>query len=191
MRLCTLLSCLLAVSFVSGTEQQRNSLPLHLVEGRLWLPGVKRYCSPSLFPVGTLYMYVCCAVFTDQNVKSSKIKLLLSINGGSQLQSFPRTDGSFTFYGVPAGTHMLDVVSLELVFPQASHVCIQSAAHNTLLLSAGLQCPARLTVQVRVDVDGTTGRVAGSYANNPMQAKLVSKSCIRLTPQVAYAEWLC
>lgn len=58
------------------------------------------------------------AVFTDQSVKSSKVKLLLSVNGGDQLQSFPKTDGTFAFYDVPAGTHMLDVISLELVFPQ-------------------------------------------------------------------------
>lgn len=62
----------------------------------------------------------CCAVFADQNIKSSKIKLVLSINGGSEQQAFPTIDGSFLFPDVPAGTHMLDVISVDLLFPQVT-----------------------------------------------------------------------
>lgn len=61
-----------------------------------------------------------CAVFADQNIKSSKIKLVLSINGGSEQQAFPTIDGSFLFPDVPAGTHMLDVISVDLLFPQVT-----------------------------------------------------------------------
>lgn len=60
----------------------------------------------------------CCPVFADKSIRSSKIKLVLSVNGGSQLQAFPTIDGSFLFPSVPAGTHMLDVVSVDLLFPQ-------------------------------------------------------------------------
>lgn len=58
------------------------------------------------------------AVFADQNVKSSKIRLILSVSGGEQLHAFPTVDGSFSFSAVPAGTHMLDVISIDMLFPQ-------------------------------------------------------------------------
>jgi len=131
----TLLSCLLAFQVATAAGQQYNARPPHVVDGKLWLP-----------------------VFTDQNIKSSKIKVLLSVNGGAQLQSFLKADGAFSFHGVPAGTHMIDVVSLELVFPQ-----------------------------VRIDVDGSTGRVAGSYANNPLQG-LPSPLTIRPVAKAEYYE---
>lgn len=67
--------------------------------------------------VGRLQRF-CRAVFADQNVKGSKIKLVLSLNGGYELQAFPTIDGSFLFPEVPAGTHMLDVVCVDLLFPQ-------------------------------------------------------------------------
>lgn len=135
MRLLVFVTFLVAVCAAAATDQQNRQLKLHTVEGKLWLP-----------------------VFTEQHIKTSKIKLLLSVNGGSQLQSFPKVDGSFAFYTVPPGTHMLDVVSLELVFPQ-----------------------------VRIDVDATTGRVTGSYANNPMQG-LPSPLTIRPVAKAEYYE---
>ncbi|DBA79536.1 TPA: hypothetical protein ACH3X1_008238 [Trebouxia sp. C0004] len=81
----------LAGSFLTFAE----SYVSHPVEGKLRLP-----------------------VFADKSIRSSKIKLVLSVNGGSQLQAFPTIDGSFLFPSVPAGTHMLDVVSVDLLFPQ-------------------------------------------------------------------------
>lgn len=66
----------------------------------------------------------CGAVFADQNVKVSKIKLVLSLNGGYELQAFPTVDGSFLFPEVPAGTHMLDVISVDLLFPQVCRICL-------------------------------------------------------------------
>ncbi|KAL3160314.1 hypothetical protein ABBQ38_009704 [Trebouxia sp. C0009 RCD-2024] len=97
-------------------------------------------------------------VFADQNVKGSKIKLVLSLNGGYELQAFPTIDGSFLFPEVPAGTHMLDVVCVDLLFPQ-----------------------------VRLDVDGGTGSVAAAYANNPMQG-LPSPLIIRPLARAEYFE---
>lgn len=97
-------------------------------------------------------------VFADKSIKGSKIKLVLSVNGGSQLQAFPTIDGSFTFPSVPAGTHMLDVISVDLLFPQ-----------------------------VRLDVDGSTGKVSGAYANNPMQG-LPSPLVLRPLAKADYYE---
>lgn len=51
-------------------------------------------------------------------MKISKVKLVLSVNGGYELQAFPTIDGSFLFPDVPAGTHMLDVIRVDLLFPQ-------------------------------------------------------------------------
>lgn len=117
MRVSVFLTCLVALRTATAAQQ----LDLHTVDGKLWLPGmlpvalaIRSRCSKRHF--------CFIAVFTEQNIKTSKIKLLLSVNGGSQLQSFPKVDGSFTFYAVPSGTHMLDVVSLELVFPQVSYL---------------------------------------------------------------------
>jgi hypothetical protein len=45
--------------------------------------------------------------------KTSNIKVVL--NGGQKL-SFVRIDGSFAFQGVPAGTHLLEVVALGYFF---------------------------------------------------------------------------
>ncbi|KAH9566708.1 hypothetical protein CY35_04G143000 [Sphagnum magellanicum] len=45
--------------------------------------------------------------------KTSNIKVVL--NGGQKL-SFVRSDGSFAFQGVPAGTHLLEVVALGYFF---------------------------------------------------------------------------
>ncbi|CAK9225167.1 unnamed protein product [Sphagnum jensenii] len=45
--------------------------------------------------------------------KTSNIKVV--INGGQKL-SFVRSDGSFAFQGVPAGTHLLEVVALGYFF---------------------------------------------------------------------------
>ena len=119
---------LLAVGILIGTSPVR-SLP---VEGRLRLPGTLGFelaaahtnCSTRRARC------TCYAVFADQNIKSSKIKLVLSVNGGSELQAFPTIDGSFLFPDVPAGTHMLDVISVDLLFPQARLQCLLLASQE-------------------------------------------------------------
>ena len=107
---------LLVIGILTGVTSIA-SLP---VEGRLRLPGTG---SSELTVTHTncaacRMQDLCCAVFADKSIKSSKIKLVLSINGGSELQAFPTIDGSFLFPDVPAGTHMLDVISVDLHFPQ-------------------------------------------------------------------------
>lgn len=68
-------------------------------------------------------------------LKAADVKLVL--NGGQHV-TFPRTDGSFSFRGVPAGTHLLEVVSMGAFFP-----------------------PVRLDVSAR-----TRGQVRAVYAEN-------------------------
>ena len=74
-------------------------------------------------------------MFADQNIKSSKISLVLSVNGGSELQAFPTIDGSFLFPDVPAGTHMLDVISIDLLFPQVT-LCLLFASQEVTELGS-------------------------------------------------------
>ena len=92
----------------------------HPVYGKLRLPGTAASGLLNALPCHVMMQaYVSLyAVFADKSIKGSKLKLVLSVNGGSQLQAFPTIDGSFTFPSVPAGTHMLDVISVDLLFPQ-------------------------------------------------------------------------
>ncbi len=92
----------------------------------MWLPNSVEMTKTAS---GLTHLSFCCPVFADKSIRSSKIKLVLSVNGGSQLQAFPTIDGSFLFPSVPAGTHMLDVVSVDLLFPQVrvkDAVCLLS-----------------------------------------------------------------
>lgn len=43
--------------------------------------------------------------------------LKLSLNGG-EYETFSRQDGRFTFFGVPSGVYVLDVISTEYTFSQ-------------------------------------------------------------------------
>ena len=115
-----LLAFCVSASLCSAETAAAQSQAVHSVDGRLRLPGMHtllllQECGdcPQAFSNRCAY-----AVFADQSVKSSKIKLILSINGGNQLHAFPTVDGSFSFPAVPAGTHMLDVISIDMVFPQ-------------------------------------------------------------------------
>jgi hypothetical protein len=56
--------------------------------------------------------------------KTSNIKVVL--NGGQKL-SFVRSDGSFAFQGVPAGTHLLEVVALGYFFSPV--MCLSMLLH--------------------------------------------------------------
>ena len=96
----------------------------------MWLPNSVEMTKTAFGLTKSLSL--CCPVFADKSIRSSKIKLVLSVNGGSQLQAFPTIDGSFLFPSVPAGTHMLDVVSVDLLFPQVrmSLLCVNSASRH-------------------------------------------------------------
>ena len=58
--------------------------------------------------------------YADEITQASKIRLVMNLDTGRKLFSWPRADGSFTFNGVPEGTHLLDVNAIGLVYPQVS-----------------------------------------------------------------------
>ena len=102
----------------------------HLIEGRVDIPGKPCSCEvPSKFPGilkhprSQLCLY---AVQVQHLVPHNDISVLLALNGGEELRAFAKPDGSFVFHNVPAGTHMLDVVAMHLVYPQVSADLLQS-----------------------------------------------------------------
>lgn len=46
------------------------------------------------------------------------LRIVVTIDGGKEVASFCRKDGSFTVYGLPPGSHMLNVFSMGWHFPQ-------------------------------------------------------------------------
>ena len=121
------------------------SVTSHPVEGRIRLPGTVPGRTKPLQSTIRIWYTDCTpnsfAVFADKNIQGSKIKLVLSINGGSDLQAFPTIDGSFLFPDVPAGTHMLDVISIDLLFPQV-RACFGSHRLSKHAASLDLLCRA-------------------------------------------------
>jgi Protein of unknown function (DUF2012) len=57
-------------------------------------------------------------VDADELATASQVRLMLLLDGGERRSTWPRPDGSFIFYDVPAGPHMLETVSTNLVYPQ-------------------------------------------------------------------------
>ena len=104
----------------------------HLIEGRVDIPG-KRCSSevpikPPAACTGLKHhrSWLCLYAAQIQHlVPHNDIGVLLALNGGAELRAFAKPDGSFVFHNVPAGTHMLDVVAMHLVYPQVSADLLQ------------------------------------------------------------------
>ena len=54
----------------------------------------------------------------DDITSAAKVKLILSTDGAIQKYAWPQPDGRFAIYNVPAGSHLLDVAAVGLVYPQ-------------------------------------------------------------------------
>ncbi|KAK9821697.1 hypothetical protein WJX74_009760 [Apatococcus lobatus] len=54
----------------------------------------------------------------DGTAATSRVQLVLTLDGGKQQLSWLRPDRTFCFHKVPAGSHLVDVVAMGLVFPQ-------------------------------------------------------------------------
>lgn len=54
----------------------------------------------------------------DELATASQVQLVLLLDGGGRVTAWPKLDGSFVFYDVPAGPHMLETISTNLVYPQ-------------------------------------------------------------------------
>ena len=78
-------------------------------------------------------------------VPHNDISVLLALNGGAELRAFAKPDGSFVFHNVPAGTHMLDVVAMHLMYPQVSADLLQQAERT-----CGQPCCCCCCVQAQI-----------------------------------------
>lgn len=47
-----------------------------------------------------------------------RTRVMLHTDDGRDLVAFPKRDGTFVLHDVPAGTHLLDVDCMGLIFPQ-------------------------------------------------------------------------
>eukprot|EP00884_Botryococcus_braunii_P011988 jgi/Botrbrau1/20790/Bobra.0156s0020.1 len=57
-------------------------------------------------------------LWPDELVTASQVQLILLLDGGERRTAWPKPDGSFIFYNIPAGPHMLETVAASLVYPQ-------------------------------------------------------------------------
>ena len=65
-------------------------------------------------------------MYAEGTTPTSRVRLILTLDGGNQQLAWARPDASFRFHEVPPGSHLLDVVAMGLVFPQVR-------LHHTLL----------------------------------------------------------
>lgn len=56
---------------------------------------------------------------TGDELPAAKIKLILSGNGEIVRYAWPRGDGRFRIPSVPAGSHLLEVSAIGMIYPQA------------------------------------------------------------------------
>ncbi len=56
--------------------------------------------------------------YTGDIISAASIKLILSTDGTIQKYAWPQPDGKFAIHNVPAGSHLLDVAAVGLVYPQ-------------------------------------------------------------------------
>ena len=54
--------------------------------------------------------------------KAANIRLQLRVNGGKMDMTWPKANGAFTFLDIPEGSHLLDVVAVDLIYPQVRPV---------------------------------------------------------------------
>lgn len=59
-----------------------------------------------------------CECFADELATASQVQLMLLLDGGERRTAWPKPDGSFVFYSIPAGPHMLETAAPSLVYPQ-------------------------------------------------------------------------
>ncbi|KAK9851122.1 hypothetical protein WJX84_000760 [Apatococcus fuscideae] len=81
-----------ALQLATGQQQEQQHSLRHPVSGRILLP--------------------------EGTTPTSRVRLILTLDGGDQQLAWARPDASFRFHEVPPGSHLLDVVAMGLVFPQ-------------------------------------------------------------------------
>ena len=78
----------------------------------------------------TASMSCWCA---GDEVTAAKVKLILSTNGNITRFGWVRGDGIFSIPGVTAGSHLLEVSAINMIYPQ---VCLQThdEVHRVMVL---------------------------------------------------------
>lgn len=78
----------------------------------------------------------CFAGAAEGEASAAEFKLIVSTDGIIQMYAWPQADGKFVIHGLPAGSHLLDVLSVNLVYPQVEsllyipHRCIIFQDHH-------------------------------------------------------------
>lgn len=67
-----------------------------------------------------------------------EVVLELSTSTGQRVRAFSDKSGSFVFHNVPAGTHLLHVLTLGFLYPEVGAVVTQQQATS---LAAPIACP--------------------------------------------------
>ena len=118
--------CSALLSTVVGLQQSTSS-SLHkrayTVSGRLIWPGEDLQSVPLLLELLTCAAGSCTVasshtLCTDSVAKAANIRLQLRVNGGKMDMTWPKASGAFTFLDIPEGSHLLDVVAVDLIYPQ-------------------------------------------------------------------------
>lgn len=54
----------------------------------------------------------------EEDTSAARIKLILSSHGLIHSYGWPQPDGNFVLHNVPAGSHMLDIAAIGVIYPQ-------------------------------------------------------------------------
>lgn len=71
-------------------------------------------------------------------VSPGQVKVALYLADGRELRAFPAADGTFSFL-VPPGSHLLQVVSIKLFYPEVGLTGAHSCAHACMHMHACLR----------------------------------------------------
>jgi hypothetical protein len=104
---------------ISAAAAPASAQQTFAVRGKVLWPGDRG--RPALQPCSR---HDACTNLVDwhaeEETSAAKIKLILSTHGVPQKYAWPQPDGAFVFHGVPAGSHMLDLAAINVIYPQAS-----------------------------------------------------------------------
>lgn len=64
-------------------------------------------------------------LYAGDEVIAAKVKLILSTNGNITRYGWVRGDGKFSIPGVPAGSHLLEVSAINMIYPQVCRPLMQ------------------------------------------------------------------
>ena len=72
-------------------------------------------CSPHTM---SKFSCSCNSAAAADVARSANTRLQLRLDGGKTDITWPKASGAFTFLNVPEGSHLLDVVAIDVLYPQ-------------------------------------------------------------------------